>query len=284
MHPPPHVRWHRRPRRRRRCRNNTIPPEEEDDSSSPPPVVAGVTRPPVSTVAAVVVGVAAMACVVAVDGVVAVACGGGGHMLCWWWCYAHYIGFWLGLIAKTVRPYIRPYIDWFEYLKSWLKKSIRSTTKHIRRCYVAACIAAVIYYPIYYFIWTPIYATVDLIRGYIMEFLKPDLKRERLRREQLWQVSASRRVYSTKWRGLPFLASMNLVFGLAGPHSNYHPTMKTMHHLDPEFLRPKEMIMAYASQVHHVPNLPTSASNIGMQPGVLCLRVQNVQSTCSGSL
>ena len=71
---------------------------------------------------------------------------------------------------------------------------------------------------------------LTLVRGYIMEFLKPDLKRERLRREQLWRVSASRRVYSTKWRGLPFLASMNLVFGLAGPHGNFHPTMKTMRH------------------------------------------------------
>ena len=28
------------------------------------------------------------------------------------------------------------------------------------------------------------------------------------------------------------------------------------------------------SQVHHVPHLPTSASNIGMQPGALCLRVE----------
>ena len=51
---------------------------------------------------------------------------------------------------------------------------------------------------------------------------------------------------------------------------DFHPAMSTMHHLDPEFLCPKEMIMAYASQVHRVPNLPTSASNLGMQPGVLC--------------
>jgi hypothetical protein len=94
-----------------------------------------------------------------------------------------------------------------------------------------------------------------------MEFHKPDLKWERLRREQLWRVSASRHVYITWWRGLPFLASMNLVFGLAGPYGSFHPAMSTMHHLDPEFLHPKEMIMAYASQVHHVPNLPASASN-----------------------
>ena len=44
--------------------------------------------------------------------------------------------------------------------------------------------------------------------------------------------------------------------------------MSTMRHLDPEFLRPQEMNMAYASQVHHIPNLPTSAPNIGMQPGM----------------
>jgi hypothetical protein len=92
---------------------------------------------------------------------------------------AYYIGSWLGLIAKTVRPYIQPYIDWLEYLKSWLKKTIRYTTKHIRRCYLVACCAALIYYPFYYLIWWPIYASVDLVRGYIMEFLKPDLKRER---------------------------------------------------------------------------------------------------------
>jgi hypothetical protein len=91
-----------------------------------------------------------------------------------------------------------------------------------------------------------------------------------LRREQLWRISASRPVYSTGWRGLLFLASMNLVFGLAGPYGSFHPAMSTMRHLDPEFLCPKEMIMAYASQVHHISNLSTSASNIGMQPGVLC--------------
>jgi hypothetical protein len=32
------------------------------------------------------------------------------------------------------------------------------------------------------------------------------------------------------------------------------------------------MIMAYAPQVHHIPNLPTSASNLGMQLGVLCTK------------
>jgi hypothetical protein len=63
---------------------------------------------------------------------------------------------------------------------------------------------------------------------------------------------------------------MNLVFGLAGPYGHFHPVMSIMHHLDPEFLSPQEMIMAYASQVHHIPNLPTSASNVGMKPGVLC--------------
>jgi hypothetical protein len=63
---------------------------------------------------------------------------------------------------------------------------------------------------------------------------------------------------------------MNLVFGLASPYGSFHPVMSTMHHLDPEFLHPKEMIMAYASQVHHIPNIPTSASYLGMQPGVLC--------------
>jgi hypothetical protein len=165
---------------------------------------------------------------------------------------AHYIGSWLGLIAKTVRPYIQPYIDWSEYQKSWLKKALRSTTKHIRSCCIVACFAAAIYHLIYCFIWSPIYASVDLVRGSIMEFLKPDLKLERLRREQLWRISASRNVYSTHWRGLPFLASMNLAFELAGPTGNFHPAMPTMHHLDPEFLCPKKMIMAYASQVHHI--------------------------------
>jgi hypothetical protein len=57
---------------------------------------------------------------------------------------------------------------------------------------------------------------------------------------------------------------MNLVFGLAGPYESFYPAMSTMCHLDPEFLRPKETIMAYASQVHHIPNLPTTAFNLGM--------------------
>jgi hypothetical protein len=65
---------------------------------------------------------------------------------------------------------------------------------------------------------------------------------------------------------------MNLVFGLAGTHGCFHPAMKTMRHLDPEFLHPKEMIMACALQVHHIPNFPTSTSNLGMQPGVLCTK------------
>ena len=124
---------------------------------------------------------------------------------------AHYIGSWLGLIAKTVRPYIRPYIDWFEYLKSWLKKAIRCTTKYIQSYRIVTCLAAAIHYSIYYLIWSPIHATVDLVRGCSMEFLKPGLKRERLHREQLWRISASRRVYSTSWRGLPF-SSMNLLW------------------------------------------------------------------------
>jgi hypothetical protein len=63
---------------------------------------------------------------------------------------------------------------------------------------------------------------------------------------------------------------MNLVFGLAGPYGSFHPAMSTMRHLDPKFRRPKEMIMAYASQVHHIPNLPTSDFNLGMQPRILC--------------
>jgi hypothetical protein len=103
-----------------------------------------------------------------------------------------------------------------------------------------------------------------------MEFLKPNLKRERLRREQVWQANASRHVYSTHWHGLPFFASMNLVFYLAGAYCNFHPVMSTMRRMDPEFVRPQEMIMAYASQVHHMPSLPASPSNIHMKPGVLC--------------
>ena len=116
---------------------------------------------------------------------------------------------------------------------------------------------------------------------------------ERLCREQLWRVSASRRVHSTWWKGLPFLASMNLVFGLAGPFGSFHPAMSTMRHLDPEFLRPKEMIMAYASQVHHIPHLPTcllptSACNLelsacGWKPSVNKFRhfmTQVDQGTC----
>ena len=65
-----------------------------------------------------------------------------------------------------------------EYLKSWLKKSIKHTTKSIQSHCIVVCFAAAIFYPIYYLIWTPIYATVDLVRGCIMEYLKPDLKRE----------------------------------------------------------------------------------------------------------
>jgi hypothetical protein len=94
--------------------------------------------------------------------------------------YGCYIGSWLGLITKTVRPYIRPYIDWFEYLKSWLKKATRGTTKHIQSCCIVAWFAAAIYY----LIWSPTYVTVHLVRGCIMEFFKPDLQRERERERE----------------------------------------------------------------------------------------------------
>jgi hypothetical protein len=144
--------------------------------------------------------------------------------------YGCYIESWLGLIIKTVRPHIRPYIDWLEYLKSWLKKVTRSTTKCIRSCCIVTSFAAAIYYLIYYIIWSLIYATIALVRGHIMEYFKPDLKRERERlcRDQLWQISASRRVYSTHWRGLPFLAFMNLVFSLAGPYGHFHPQLSCL--------------------------------------------------------
>ena len=41
---------------------------------------------------------------------------------------------------------------------------------------IVAWFAAATYYLIYYLIWSPIYATVDLVGGCIMEYLKPDLK------------------------------------------------------------------------------------------------------------
>ena len=161
--------------------------------------------------------------------------GCGPKLSCWWQCisFVHYFGSLPGAKSECVKSKIDSDIQWFEYLKSWVKQA----TIHIKECSPLHWLSAAFVH----IIWSPICSTVALVRGQINEFFDTHLQTDRQQREALSfkQVhrALSSRGDSTRWHGLPFVISLDLMFHLMATcdclqapspplQTSTHPTME----------------------------------------------------------
>ena len=178
------------------------------------------------------------------------------------WCYFGWI---IPTTSKYVRPYFSPIIEWFDHLKSKIKRTANNTINCFNSNLFVRCLKTLFRCVIF----IPITAPLRLFKMWSKWYVRPDLKRERERRERVRRAVSSRRVWSTNWRGLPYFKILNLMMFLTSAWALTHPVVETIRDLDPEFTRPREMITAYVAKAHHMeivlePPPPTSNNKFVM--------------------